>query len=200
MICITLQSNIHVQNWEGIMASRERLVEQFQNMLNFEQMSNEALYMEPQRLLTMLRQAGKSHVYDSINQRFIVAFQIESNRHHPQLTPRVTTLLQDYTNIVIPNKCIHTLTGHQSNVKCVHWVGDECEYLASGSSDNTIKLWHPETFQLQATLEGHRSKVWDVCSNRPGTLMASGSGDGTAKLWDLSGQKKTCAETFTGKQ
>ena len=34
-------------------------------------------------------------------------------------------------------------------------------------------------------MEGHKSRIWDVCSNRNGNIVASASGDGTVKLWEL---------------
>ncbi len=47
------------KTWEGIGPARERLAEQFQSMVNFESMSNEeSVFVEPQRLLKLLQQAG----------------------------------------------------------------------------------------------------------------------------------------------
>ena len=47
--------------------------------------------------------------------------------------------------------------------------------LASGSSDETIKLWNLETKTEIATLEGHEDYVTSVAFNHNGTLLASGS-------------------------
>jgi len=77
------------------------------------------MYVPPNRLLTLLRQA--------------VAYQIEFSRYHPRIAPRVNTLLQDYTSFVIPNAVRATLIGHHGNVKCVEFIGEEGREIVSGS-------------------------------------------------------------------
>jgi WD40 repeat protein len=58
--------------------------------------------------------------------------------------------------------------------------------LASGSDDQTVKLWDVETGQEVRTLRGHNGGVWSVAFSPDGRLLASGSGDGTVKLWDVA--------------
>jgi WD40 repeat protein len=55
--------------------------------------------------------------------------------------------------------------------------------LASGSQDNTIKLWDTQTRQEMATLQGHTSNVTSVAFSPDGKTLASGSLDGV-KLWE----------------
>jgi WD40 repeat protein len=52
--------------------------------------------------------------------------------------------------------------------------------LASGSWDNTIKLWRVADGSL-----GHTG-VWSVSFSPDGRLLASGSGDNTIKLWRVA--------------
>ena len=47
--------------------------------------------------------------------------------------------------------------------------------LASGSDDNTIKLWNIEAKTEIATFRGHISRVISVAFNHNGTLLVSGS-------------------------
>ena len=58
------------------------------------------------------------------------------------------------------------------------------QLLASGSRDNTIKLWDPTTGELWQTLKGHSNSVLSVAFSPNGRLLASGSEDNTIKLWD----------------
>ncbi|MEH1989677.1 WD40 repeat domain-containing protein, partial [Nostoc sp.] len=68
--------------------------------------------------------------------------------------------------------------------------------LASGSSDNTIKLWDVSTGKAIKTLIGHSSSVWGVGFSPDGKTLASGSSDNTIKLWDVSTGK--AIKTLTG--
>jgi WD40 repeat protein len=57
--------------------------------------------------------------------------------------------------------------------------------LASGSHDNTIKIWDLGTGKLKDTLEGHNGEVRSVTISPDGKTLASGSDDKTIKIWDL---------------
>lgn len=57
--------------------------------------------------------------------------------------------------------------------------------LVSGSLDNTIKLWHPDTGEEVRTLTGHDGEVFSVAISPDGQTLVSGSWDNTIKLWDL---------------
>jgi WD40 repeat protein len=37
--------------------------------------------------------------------------------------------------------------------------------IASGSSDNTVRLWATETGECRAVLSGHTSRIWNVASD-----------------------------------
>jgi len=76
-------------------------------------------------------------------------------------------------------KCITTLEYHDS-VSSLCWTD---KYLASGSYDDTIKIWDLDTKKCIATLEGHRHVVTSLCWT--GKYLVSGSYDKTIKIWDI---------------
>jgi WD40 repeat protein len=57
--------------------------------------------------------------------------------------------------------------------------------LASGSEDNTVKLWNVESQKEVITLQGHSSEVYSVAFSQDGKYLASGSYDKTVKLWSI---------------
>jgi WD40 repeat protein len=79
---------------------------------------------------------------------------------------------------------LRTLRGHTAPVWSVAFSPDG-RRLASGSWDNTIKLWDVETGQEVRTLRGHTGGVWSMAFSPDGRLLASGSVGGTVKLWDV---------------
>jgi WD40 repeat protein len=62
--------------------------------------------------------------------------------------------------------------------------------LASGSDDNTIKLWDVQTKKEVGSLTGHSYGVNSVSFSPDGRLLASGSADKTIKLWDVKTRKE----------
>ncbi len=75
-------------------------------------------------------------------------------------------------------------TGHTSAVSEVAFSPDG-KTLASGSWDNSVKLWSVESGQQLASLEGHTGWVWSVAFSSDGKTLASGSADKTIKLWNV---------------
>ncbi len=55
--------------------------------------------------------------------------------------------------------------------------------LASGSHDNTVKIWDLGSGKELQELKGHTYDVESVAFSRNGEWLASGSGDRTVKLW-----------------
>ena len=96
---------------------------------------------------------------------------------------------------VIAQNCIYTLEGHRDWVESVAFSPDG-KLLASGSWDNTIKIWDVETWHCVQTLVGHQSGIESVSFSNDGKLLASGSRDNTVKIWDTS--KWVCIHSLSG--
>ncbi|WP_404957694.1 WD40 repeat domain-containing serine/threonine protein kinase [Streptomyces sp. 147326] len=68
--------------------------------------------------------------------------------------------------------------------------------LASGSRDNTVRLWDIDSRMNTATLTGHTNSVLSVAFSPDGKTLASGSRDSTIRLWDFASRASTA--TLTG--
>jgi len=96
---------------------------------------------------------------------------------------RVVTALQHALYQVIER---NRLEGHSDRVMSVVFSPDG-KTLASGSDDNTIKLWSLDG-QLLNTLYGHSDRVMSIVFSPDGKTLASGSWDKTIKLWSIGGK------------
>jgi hypothetical protein len=78
-----------------------------------------------------------------------------------------------------------TLEGHSFMVRCVAFSPDG-RTLASGSGDDTVKMWDTTNGVLIRTLQGHSDSVHSVAFSPDGRTLASGSDDCTVKLWTVA--------------
>ena len=78
---------------------------------------------------------------------------------------------------------IKNLVGHDGGVRGVSFSPDG-SLIASGSQDNTVKLWH-RNGKLLKTLYGHNAPVWQVDFSPQENALVSSSEDQTVIVWDL---------------
>ena len=108
------------------------------------------------------------------------------------------TLAKPFSNaLCYGNDLIATLEGHADFVTSVMYSPDG-KTLASGSEDDTIKLWDVSARRNIATLRGHIGSVTSVMYSPDGKTLASGSEDGTIKLWDISTGHTRVLATLNG--
>ena len=77
------------------------------------------------------------------------------------------------------------LSGHKATITDINFSSNG-QLLASASTDNTIKLWHPDG-SLWKDLKGHQGTVWSVQFSPDSSMLVSGSEDSTIKLWNRDG-------------
>jgi WD40 repeat protein len=87
--------------------------------------------------------------------------------------------------------------GHDGAVTTIAYSPDG-RYLASGSSDNTAKLWNVANLSCLKTFAGHSSWVKSVCFSPSGKILASGSFDESVRLWDVEAAAAAAAAPVDG--
>ncbi len=83
-----------------------------------------------------------------------------------------------------PWKLMRVIGGHKGWVRSLA-VEPENKWFASGSNDNTIKVWDLASGQLKLTLTGHVMTVRDIAISDRHPYMFSCGEDKTVKCWDL---------------
>ena len=97
--------------------------------------------------------------------------------------------------------CVATLAGHSCYVTSVAFH-PTAPLLATGSWDNTVRLWllssDNSSATCVATLAAHSGSVLSVAFHPTAPLLATGSSDKTVRLWLLSSDNSsaTCVETL----
>jgi WD40 repeat protein len=75
-------------------------------------------------------------------------------------------------------------TGHTETISAVVFSPDN-KYVASGSSDNTVKIWEAASGRELRVLSGHNKAVKSIAWSSNGKLLASASIDKTVRLWNV---------------
>jgi small GTP-binding protein len=87
------------------------------------------------------------------------------------------------------------LRGHKEYINRIAWSPDG-SYLASPSSDRTIRIWDARNGMCVRTLQGHNSVVYSVAWSPDGQRLASASEDKTIRVWNVD--TGACVRTLKG--
>ncbi|KIW36652.1 uncharacterized protein PV06_11164 [Exophiala oligosperma] len=93
------------------------------------------------------------------------------------------------------SSCLQTYEGHSDAVISAVFSPDG-SLMASGSYDNTVRIWDVQTGQCRHQLEGHSHSVTSVAFSHDGSLVVSGSYDKTVRVWDV--QTGQCRHQLEG--
>ena len=84
---------------------------------------------------------------------------------------------------------------HKDKIICLA-ISPDGQWLATGSKDNTIKIFDTQLFKETTTLKGHTDDVTSIKFSPDNKFLLSGSKDNTIILWDLN--KNVDLLTFKG--
>lgn len=92
--------------------------------------------------------------------------------------------------------CLRVLKGHSSRVCTLAFDANQ-KLLATGSLDQTIRIWDVESGECLKVLEEHTNRVQSVTFLSKTRTLVSGSYDETIKIWDID--SGTCTKTLINK-
>jgi WD40 repeat protein len=101
----------------------------------------------------------------------------------PEKTERPSTTIKPQPQPVRP--LLYALKGHTGQVRTVA-LAPNGRLAASGSGDQTVRLWDAYTGKELRTLSGHKGLVETVSFSANGSLLLSGGQDKILRVWDLN--------------
>ena len=82
------------------------------------------------------------------------------------------------------SRCSSSIPGHGNAILTTQFSPLSSSHMASGSGDNTARVWDTETGTPLFTLKGHTSWVLVVSWSPDASIIATGSMDNSVRLWD----------------
>lgn len=84
-----------------------------------------------------------------------------------------------------------SMVGHSQAVNSLS-ISPDGRLVASGSYDQTVRLWCLGSGKELKKINGHTSGVLSVAFSPDGKLLASGSLDKTIRIWNLESDVDEC--------
>ncbi|MBD2102805.1 NB-ARC domain-containing protein [Leptolyngbya sp. FACHB-261] len=117
--------------------------------------------------------------------------------------PNPANLAEASASNRLPGTCLKTLRGHLNRVWAIAFSPVSVslpsglgQLLASGSDDQTIRLWDAHDGTCLTVLQGHTGGVTSIRFSPNGQLLASASEDSSIRLWSVD--RGTCLQTLQG--
>ncbi|NES22942.1 MAG: WD40 repeat domain-containing protein, partial [Symploca sp. SIO3E6] len=102
----------------------------------------------------------------------------------PETKKQVETALQEVVHTIRER---NSFEGHKDSVTSVSFSPDG-KLIASGSADNTVKLWSLDGKEI-ASFEEHEDTITSIAFSPNGQIIASVSADNIVKLWKREGKE-----------
>src|SRR3954453_3517474 len=118
---------------------------------------------------------------------------------HP-LAPVLSPVVSFIAAAEVPNSApkIGVQPGHAEYVRSVAFSPDGTLF-ASGSNDNSVKIWDVASRRELRTLTGHTDHVLAIRFSSDGTLLATLGYDKTVRVWEVrSGQQQVTINAENG--
>ena len=131
-------------------------------------------------------------MYDEINFEMEIIMKMNDYLKNDNVNNTIKKLETSKNEI---KKCLNTLVGHTKSIISVACSSDS-QFIVSGSSDQTIKIWDTKTGQCLKTFVGHTDWVHSVCFSPDGQFIVYGSFDKSIKIWDA--KTNQCLKTLVG--
>ncbi len=145
-------------------------------------------------------QSGEIRIWDVDSEELISSFEIhgdtiESISLSPSSTTLLTASMDEYSTVLdltmlgdatVPiDKQATWLTQHVGRVLCTLYH-PEGTYFVTGSEDKTIKVWHPDTFNVLVSLDANDDTVYSLAYSAEESVIVSGSADNTVRTWRVT--------------
>ncbi|ETO01877.1 hypothetical protein RFI_35562 [Reticulomyxa filosa] len=97
----------------------------------------------------------------------------------------------------LSSKLLNTFIGHTTTVWSVDYsTFDDCQFICSGSHDNTVRVWDVDNNKQIQSFNGHSSPVYCVkfssyhYHNNRQHVICSSSSDKTIRIWNFKHNKQ----------
>ncbi|MBN1146236.1 MAG: hypothetical protein JXA78_03195 [Anaerolineales bacterium] len=150
--------------------------------------TQDVIGLDPGALITLWFSEYEPYTSVSVDASLQVAESDESNNKSFRELPIPTQPPQCFptpTPVIPEAEPLFVLEGHTGKVWSVAFSPDG-NLVASGSVDNTLRLWRVGAGQLLRTMQGHPFPVLALEFSPNGVTLVTGSTDGLLRMWLVS--------------